>query len=69
MLYPVCPTCHFFLADKELIFENKRDIINNDNNIKNKNLEIEKLVISLGIQRYCCKMRIISFVDQVKLII
>ena len=36
MLYPVCPTCGFLLADKELLFKKAlKNIDKNDNNKEN----------------------------------
>tara|TARA_B100000902_G_scaffold396420_1_gene457371 strand:- start:10743 stop:10958 length:216 start_codon:yes stop_codon:yes gene_type:complete len=71
MLYPVCPTCQFILADKQIPYEKGYEkIINNDklSNEKKQN-EIEELLNNLGLIRYCCRMRMISFIDQSKLII
>lgn len=69
MLYPICPTCGFLLCDKQIIFEEKKSKINNDKNIVDKKKEIEKLLIQLGLKRYCCKMRMISYVNLVDIII
>ncbi len=71
MLYPVCPTCQFLLADKQIPYEEGyQKIINNDKiNNKQKQEVIEKLLNDLGLIRYCCRMRVISFIDQSKLII
>ena len=69
MLYPICPTCSFLLADKQIIFEEKKLKINNDKNIIDKKKEIEKLLKELGLKRYCCKMRMISYVNLVDIII
>jgi len=71
MLYPVCPTCHMLLADKQIPYEEGYLKIVNNNNLsdESKQKEIEKLLSDLGLERYCCKMRMISYVDQSKLII
>ena len=71
MLYPVCPTCQFLLADKQLTYESEFYKISNDNKInddKKKKL-VEQLLDNLGLVRYCCRMRTISYIDQVKVII
>lgn len=71
MLYPVCPTCQLILADKQIPYEEGyQKITNNDKLNKNQKQElIEKLLNDLGLIRYCCRMRVISFIDQSKLII
>lgn len=76
MLYPVCPTCGHLLADIELEFtekynkiieeENKKEIKGNAN-IKDNS--IEKLFNEFKIKKYCCKMRLISYFDHIKVII
>ena len=71
MLYPVCPTCNMLLADKQLPFEKgKASIINNKSfNESKKQKELEKLLNVLGLKKYCCRTRVISYMDQSKLII
>ena len=71
MLYSVCPTCHMLLADKQLPFETEKDKILNNTSYdeKKKQKEIESLLNKLGCERYCCRTRIISYMDQVHLII
>ena len=71
MLYPVCPTCQLLLADKQLVFETEFAKISNDSKLSEdkKKKEVEKLFNKLGLIRYCCRMRMISYVDQVKIII
>ena len=71
MLYPVCPTCQFLLADKQVPYEKGYQKIINDTKLSSSQKQklIEKLLDSLGLQRYCCRMRMISFIDQSKLII
>ena len=71
MLYPVCPTCQNLLADKQLVYEEELEKICNNKKLteeakKNKK---EKLLTDLGVIRYCCRMRMISYIDQVKLIV
>ena len=71
MLYPVCPTCQLLLADKQIPFEEGSQKISNDSklNDKKKQEAIEELLNQLGLIRYCCRMRVVSFIDQSKLII
>lgn len=71
MLYMRCPTCAFLLGDKEEPYEMKLNVINNSNiSQKDKDQKKEKLLDELGLEnRLCCRMRIISYVDQSRLII
>jgi DNA-directed RNA polymerase subunit N (RpoN/RPB10) len=70
MLYPICPTCGHLLADIELEFTDKYNKINNNNDIETKkDSDIKKLFIDLKINKYCCRMRLISYVDLIKIII
>jgi len=71
MLYPVCPTCQNLLADKQLIYEESLDKICNNKKLNNeqKQKEKKKLLDSLGLERYCCRMRMVSYIDQVKIIV
>jgi len=45
------------------MYEQKLDEINNNNNVdeEEKTVLKTKLVESLNVKRYCCKMRIITF--------
>ena len=66
MLYPVCPTCGFLLADKELLFKKAlKNIDKNDNNKEN----IKKIFNEIKVKRYCCRMRLTTYIDLVNLII
>jgi DNA-directed RNA polymerase subunit N len=71
MLYPVCPTCQNLLADKQLKYEEELEKICNDKKLNDEQMQKkkEKLLDDLGIKRYCCRMRVISYLDQVKLIV
>lgn len=70
MLYPNCPTCGFCLAEIQPEFEKqKEEICNNPKNTeKQKEEQITALVNSMNLRRYCCKMRLITYVDLVTLI-
>ena len=65
-VYIKCPSCGRLLADKELLFDKgikeiNNEILNNDE----RQQRIMKLVDSLQIPKnnYCCKMRIMTYVD------
>jgi len=65
MLYIVCPTCGFFLGQKNIEYENgKNKICSNPDLTPDQREELlSKLLISLKLRRYCCKMRFMSYKD------
>lgn len=71
MLYATCPTCNNLLADKQIFFEKEKEKIENDKNLskKDREKEVEKLLDKIGLVRYCCRMRMITYLDQVNIII
>ena len=72
MLYSVCPTCRMLLADKQLLYEEFIKKLKNKNLTKEKFLkEQNKFLKEKGIDetRYCCRMRIISYVDHSKIVV
>ena len=71
MLYPVCPSCQMLLADKEIPFEEGMEKICKNKQLSDseKKKQKEKLLNDIGCERYCCRMRMISYLDQSKLII
>ena len=75
MLPPRCFTCGHVLANLELEFEEK--LYDIDNNMK-LNIEqkaelkqklIDKLLPNRWKTRYCCRSRLISYVDLIKIIV
>tara|TARA_B100000902_G_C27028325_1_gene773120 strand:- start:432 stop:647 length:216 start_codon:yes stop_codon:yes gene_type:complete len=71
MLPIKCPTCGHTLGHIEIPFEEGRKKIqdNKDLTDEQKNEEIYKLLNKLKIQRYCCRMRVITYVDLAKIIV
>lgn len=71
MLPPKCFTCNKLLADIELYYESeiKRIEIDTISTPEIKSDLKKKLIDSLGINRYCCRMRLISYVDLINIII
>ena len=71
MIVPVCPSCNRFLADKEIPFKKGMETICNNKSLseKQKMSQKKKLLDDLGLSRYCCRTRVISNLDQVRLII
>jgi DNA-directed RNA polymerase subunit N (RpoN/RPB10) len=70
MLYPRCPTCGKILANLEIDYnEAKNKICNNSSlNKEQQNAEKEKLVNSLGLERYCCKTRVLKYLNLIDFI-
>ena len=68
MIYLTCPTCGFFLGAKTIEFETKRNELCNNPNLSEEQLteEISKLIKSLDIRRYCCRMRLLTTKDIVQ---
>ena len=70
MLYPVCPTCGHLLADIEVEFTDKYEKINESKDSdEKKGKEIEKLFVEVKINKYCCKMRLISYFNHIRTIL
>jgi len=75
MLAPICFSCGHVLAHLELPFENGLQEI--DNNIKlseeqkaqAKRELVDKLLPLRWKTRYCCRSRLLSYVDVVKIIV
>ena len=70
MLYMICPTCGSFLGQKVLEYEKGKDEICKNPNLSSeeKEKELTKLLLSLKLRRYCCKMRMMSYKDIVQFI-
>ena len=68
MLYITCPTCGYFLGQKNLEYEEgKQKICTNPNiSAEEKEKATSKLLLSLGLRRYCCKMRMMTYKDIVQ---
>ena len=71
MLYPVCPTCGYLLASKIIKFEEDKNNICSDISISNEKKEemITKLIMNLNIRRYCCRMRIMTYISLIDTLI
>ena len=70
MLYYKCPTCKTELANKQIPFEEGIDKIckNMSLNEKEKDEKKMELLDELQIKRYCCRMRMLTYVRLIKLI-
>jgi len=65
MSYIVCPTCGYFIGQIIVEFEKKKKIINDDPKIlnDNKGKKIALLIKEMNLPRYCCSMRVLSYLD------
>lgn len=73
MLYMFCPTCRELLGDKQKYYERKmaeicQGVEMGKYNTEEANVAKMKLVNSLGLRRYCCKARIMTYVRQVDIV-
>jgi DNA-directed RNA polymerase subunit N (RpoN/RPB10) len=71
MIYIVCPTCGYFIGSKVIEYETKKEKIcsNTDLSEEEQAEQIQLLLKSLNIRRYCCRMRIMTTKDIVQDII
>lgn len=69
MIYLKCPTCGYILGNRQRLYDNGlNDIESNPNNDEETKLELKnKLIESLKIKRYCCKMRIITYKNKTEI--
>ena len=68
MLYLTCPTCGYFLGQKVIKYEEEKEKIcfNPKLTPEEREHELSKLLCSLGLRRYCCKMRMMTYKDIVQ---
>ena len=65
----VCPTCGKTLANIEELVESiiiTKD--NKKNTSKQKQENLQKIFEKHGYNRYCCRMRILSYVDEITIV-
>lgn len=69
MIYLQCPTCGYILGNRQKLFDLGLEAIeSNPNNDEELKLKLkEKLVESLEIKRYCCKMRVITYKNKTEI--
>lgn len=70
MLYLKCPTCKNILADKQLPFEDdiKKICENPKLSEEEKKQEKMKLPTKYGLDKYCCRMRILSYTQLINIV-
>ena len=71
MIYLKCPTCGTILGDKQIIIDKKLSEIENNPNIDDEEKKQQKtnFIMSLGLRRYCCTMRIITAKNKIDIIL
>lgn len=70
MLYMKCPTCKNLLGNKEIPFEKRKEEVCNNPDLSKEEMdkEMTKILDDLGLDRYCCRMRLITITDQFSII-
>lgn len=70
MIYLKCPTCGYILGNRQQMYDKGLDEIeSNPNNDEEQKLDLkEKLIESLQLKRYCCKMRVITYKNKTEII-
>lgn len=70
MLYFKCPTCKAILAHKQLAYEEEmKKICNNEKLSQEEQNKLKsELPKKLGVKRYCCTMRLMSYSKLAELI-
>lgn len=65
MIYLRCPSCNMVIGNRQQDYEQGlRTIEDNPNLTDETKLELKtKLIDSLELTRYCCKMRVITFIQ------
>jgi DNA-directed RNA polymerase subunit N (RpoN/RPB10) len=63
MIYLKCPSCGTVIGNRQIPYETGLEEIENNPNINEaEKLELKnKLIESLEIKRYCCKMRVTTY--------
>lgn len=69
MLYLKCPTCRTILGNKQILFEKgMEEICANAKTDDEMNKLKEELLDKLEVKRYCCRPRVLCYVDLIKII-
>lgn len=66
MLFVKCPSCKTQLANKQILFEERLEEICNNEKLteKQKNEQKKKLLDDLNLKRYCCRMRMLTYIRE-----
>ena len=68
MLYASCPTCGFCLGSIILDYKKNKDLVCSNPKLSKIQQEdqIQKLLMDLKLRRYCCRLRVMTYKEQVK---
>lgn len=71
MEYMTCPTCGYCIGNKSIEFNKKKEEICCDKSLSEEEQEkkIQKVLMKLGLRRYCCRFRLMTCVDLSKIIV
>lgn len=69
MIYLKCASCGYILGNRQRLYDmGLEEIESNPNNDEQTKLELKnKLVESLQIKKYCCKMRVITYKNKTEI--
>lgn len=71
MLYYKCPSCRTILANKQIPYEKGLDKICENNKLSDEEKNDEKRILldKLQLVNICCRMRMISYIKKVEILI
>jgi DNA-directed RNA polymerase subunit N (RpoN/RPB10) len=66
MVYLRCPSCNTVIANRYLVYKKGINSINNNPSLNDdeKTFERQKLLLTLDIYNYCCRMRIMGTISK-----
>ena len=70
MIYLKCPSCGTVIGNRQTMYEDGLSKIMDNKNTNNKEKlnQKTKLLNDLGLERYCCKMRVITYINLPKIV-
>ena len=70
MIYPRCPSCGTLIANRQIPYEKGLEEIESNPNLdEDMKLEQKRILIeSLKIKLYCCKMRLMTYINKTEII-
>ena len=74
MIYMFCPGCRELLGDKQKYYERKmaeicqRQEMGEYSTTEDVNTDKQNLINSLGLRRYCCKQKLLTYVRSVDIV-
>ena len=70
-MYIICPSCNYLIGNRQIPYEKGlASIDSNPNTDEQTKLELKtKLIESLKLPRYCCKMRLTTYKQKTEIFI